>query len=259
MHPLAASALALAVLFFVTWLVSIPLRNVSIIDIVWGLAFVTSSVTALLNAPEIRARHVVTTVLVVVWGLRLAVHLAVRNHGAGEDFRYAAMRKRTGASFWWKSAARVFAVQAVLAWIVSLPVTLAASDARADALDVLVILGAAVWLVGFGFESIGDLQLARFKADPVNRGRVLDSGLWRYTRHPNYFGDSVAWWGVFLTCVARPRGWFGIVGPVVMTVLLVRVSGVALLERSLHKRKPEYAAYVARTAAFVPRRPRRAS
>jgi len=258
MHPLAACALALAVLFLAAWVVSIPLRNVSIIDIVWGLAFVTSSVTALVSAPEIRARHVVTTLLVVVWGVRLAAYLAWRNHGKGEDFRYAAMRTRAGPSFWWTSLGRVFLVQAVAAWIVSLPVMLAASDSRADATTAFVAIGTVVWVVGFAFESIGDLQLARFKADPANKGRVLDHGLWRYTRHPNYFGDCVMWWGVFLTCVARPRGWLGIVGPALMTFLLVRVSGVALLEKSLRKRKPEYAAYVARTAAFVPRRPRRA-
>ena len=256
MHPLTVAAVALAVLFFASWLVSIPLRNVSIIDIVWGLAFVTSSVAALLSAPEIRVRHVVTTMLVVVWGVRLTVHPALRNHGAGEDFRYAAMRRRIGPTFWWKSLARVFLVQAIAAWLVSLPVMLAASDSSDDAFDLLVVIGASVWLVGFAFESIGDLQLVRFKANPHNQGAVLQHGLWRYTRHPNYFGDSIVWWGIFITSVARPRGWFGLVGPLLMTFLLVRVSGVALLEKSLHKRKPEYAAYVARTAAFVPRRPR---
>ena len=167
------------------------------------------------------------------------------------------MRKRHGATFWWTSLFRVFLVQAVLAWIVSLPINLAASDGQADSFDALVILGATVWLVGFAFESIGDLQLARFKADPANRGQVMDRGLWRYTRHPNYFGDALMWWGVFLTCVARPRGWFGIAGPMLMTFLLLRVSGVALLEKSLQKRKPAYADYMARTSAFVPRRPRR--
>ncbi len=257
MHPLLAGAGALAGLFVVTWLVSIPLRNVSIVDTVWGLAFAVSAVVSLLAAPDVRPRHVVTAVLVIAWGLRLATHIGVRNHGRGEDFRYVAMRRRNGDTFWWTSLFRVFLLQAALAWIVSLPVNLAASDGHADSLDVLVVLGAVVWLVGFGFESIGDLQLARFKADPSNQGQVMDRGLWRYTRHPNYFGDAVMWWGVFLTCVARPRGLYGVVGPMLMTFLLVRVSGVALLEKSLQKRKPAYADYMARTSAFVPRRPRR--
>ena len=257
MHPLLATAVTLAGLFFATWLVSIPLRNVSIVDTVWGLGFVAAAAASLATSPELRPRHVVTAVLVAIWGLRLAVHIGWRNRGHGEDFRYVAMRRRSGDAFWWKSLPRVFLVQAVLAWIVSLPIALAASDGRVDSLDVLVVLGVAAWLVGFGFESIGDLQLVRFKADSANTGHVMDRGLWRYTRHPNYFGDTVIWWGVFLTCVARPRGWFGVVGPLLMTFLLLRVSGVALLEKSLQARKPGYAAYMERTSAFIPRRPRK--
>lgn len=256
MHPLAAGALALLVVFAGTWLLSIPRRDVSIVDIVWGLSFVAATAAATLAAPVVRARHVVTAVLVTIWGLRLAAHLYRRNHGAGEDFRYAAMRRRVGSAFWWQSAGRVFLVQAVAAWVVVLPVLLAASDGAAHAAVWPSVVGTAVWIVGFAFETIGDRQLRRFRADPANRGRVLDQGLWRYTRHPNYFGDAVQWWGVFLTCIARPRGAFGLLGPLLMTFLLVRVSGVALLERSLQRRKPDYAAYVARTSAFVPRRPR---
>src|SRR5262249_21770077 len=146
--------------------------------------------------------------------------------------------------------------QCVLMWFVSLPVQ-AVHVSSGGPLGALDCAGAALALVGLFFESIGDLQLARFRADPANRGRVLDRGLWRYTRHPNYFGDCCVWWGFYVFACATPHGWWTFIGPAVMTVLLVRVSGVPMLERSLLKRKPGYAAYVARTSSFVPRPPRR--
>jgi steroid 5-alpha reductase family enzyme len=253
---LLASAASVAVLMIVMWIVSVLVKDASIVDIVWGLGFVVVAATALAVGEGWDVRRQLLLVLVAVWGLRLSGYLAWRNLGHGEDYRYQAMRKKWGDRFWLVSLVQVFLLQGVLMLVVSLPVQLAATAASPTTFGPLAYLGVAVWFIGLLFETLGDAQLAQFKANPDNQGQVMDQGLWRYTRHPNYFGDAVQWWGVFLTCLARPLGAFGILGPMLMTFLQVRVSGVALLERSLQRRKPDYASYVARTSAFVPRRPR---
>lgn len=190
--------------------------------------------------------------LVTVWGLRLGIHILVRSRGKGEDRRYAAMRERRGASFVWLSLFSVFWLQAALLVFVSLPL-LAAIGAREPAgFGALDAAGAVLFAVGFLFEAVGDAQLVRFKRDPANRGEVLDRGLWRYSRHPNYFGDATLWWGLFLFALAVPGGWRFVASPLLMTFLLLRVSGVTLLERDLSDRKPAYRDYVRRTPAFVP-------
>jgi len=255
---LLASALAVAGLLLATWLVSLARRDASIVDIVWGLAFVTVAVVAGLVGDGSSDRRWLLAGLVAVWGLRLAGYLAWRNLGHGEDYRYRAMRKHYGTRFATVSLVRVFGLQALLVWIVSLPVQLSASAERPPSLGLLAGVGVALWAVGLFFETVGDIQLARFKQDSAEQGQVMDRGLWRYTRHPNYFGDCCVWWGVFLVGAETGPGRWGVVGPVVMTVLLLRVSGVALLERSLTKRRPGYADYVARTSAFIPLPPRRA-
>ena len=175
--------------------------------------------------------------------------------GAPEDFRYQAMRRHWGARFPTISLVTVFLLQGVLMWVVSLPVQLGSIRSAPDP-GVLCALGVAIWLVGFGFETIGDAQLARFKADPASAGQVMDRGLWRYTRHPTYFGDACVWWGIALVAAETGLGAVGIIGAVVMNVLLVRVSGVPMLERSMAKRRPGYPDYVARTSGFFPRPPR---
>lgn len=251
-----AAAIAIACLMVVTWLLSLPLRNASIVDIVWGLGFVVVAWVVRLQGDTNEARQWLLVAMVTVWGLRLAGHLFWRNHGQPEDYRYRAMRKRWGPRFPVISLATVFALQGALMWIVSLPVQLG-QVRDGDGIGVLAVGGIVLWIVGMFFETVGDIQLARFKADAANAGRVMDLGLWRYTRHPNYFGDTCVWWGIGLVAAESGIGAWGLVGSAVMTVLLVKVSGVALLERSLHKRKPEYAAYAARTSAFVPRPPKR--
>jgi steroid 5-alpha reductase family enzyme len=253
---LTAAAIAIAVLMVGTWLVSVLRRDASIVDIVWGLGFVVVAWVVRLQGDTATDRQWLIVGLVTVWGLRLAVYLFWRNHGRPEDYRYRAMRKRYGPRFPLVSLVTVFGLQGVLMWTVSLPVQLGQVPDE-PGLGWLAALGTLLWLIGFAFESIGDLQLARFKADPANDGRVMDRGLWRYTRHPNYFGDACAWWGIAIVAAESGLGAWGIVGAIVMTVLLLRVSGVALLERSLRKRKPEYQAYVARTSAFFPRPPKR--
>jgi steroid 5-alpha reductase family enzyme len=231
-------------------------RDASIVDIVWGLGFVLIAATALAVGEGFDARRQLLLVLVGIWGLRLSGYLAWRNLGHGEDYRYQAMRKRWGDRFWLVSLGQVFLLQGVLMWVVSLPVQLAATADEPSSFGVLAYVGVALWFVGLLFETLGDAQLARFKADEHNRGRVMDRGLWRYTRHPNYFGDFCVWWGIFLVAAeAGPARW-GIIGPAVMSFLLLRVSGVAMLEKTIGKRRPGYDEYVARTSAFFPRPPK---
>ncbi len=257
-NVLAATALALLVLMVLTWLLSLPLRNASIVDVVWGAGFVVVAWASVLTANAYTTRSNLITAMVTVWGVRLAAHLWWRNRGKGENHRHHAMRRRAGDRFVATSLVTVFLFQGLLVWIVSLPVQLAAAHDVPD-IGAIGVLGVVIWGIGFFFESVGDSQLARFKADPDNEGRLLDSGLWRYSRHPNYFGDFCIWWGIFLVAAETADARFAVISPIVMTILLIHVSGVRPLERSLVKHKPGYAQYVTRTSAFFPRRPRRTS
>lgn len=251
------AAVVIAVVMVATWIVSLVLKNASIVDITWGLGFVVVAWTGRIATHGNDGRQWLLTVLTTVWGLRLAGYLFWRNHGKGEDFRYRAMRRHWGARFPVVSLVTVFGLQGALMWVVSLPLQLGQARETPD-VGVLGIIGAVLWAIGLGFEAVGDAQLARFKADPANAGKVMNRGLWRYTRHPNYFGDACVWWGIALVAAETTLGLWGLLGAVVMTVLLRRVSGVVLLEKSLNRRKPGYAEYVARTSAFLPRPPKKA-
>ncbi|MFZ9427013.1 MAG: DUF1295 domain-containing protein [Ilumatobacteraceae bacterium] len=250
------SALAILIVMLSTWAISVVIRNASIVDIVWGLGFVVVGWVARATADGDDARQWLLTVMVSVWGLRLAGYLAWRNIGHGEDYRYKNMRKHWGAKFPVVSLITVFGLQGTLMWIVSLPVQLGQSDATPD-VGVVAIIGALVYLVGLFFEVVGDAQLARFKADPANAGTVMDRGLWKYTRHPNYFGDACVWWGIAIVAAETGTGAWGLIGAAVMSIFLRRVSGVTLLEKSLKKRRAGYEEYIARTSAFIPRPPRK--
>jgi steroid 5-alpha reductase family enzyme len=237
------------------WVVSIPLRDASIADIAWGLAFVAIAIAALVAGDAGGGRGVLIALLVVVWGLRLAGWIAYRHDG--EDPRYAAMRERHGDEFVRRSLWSVFGLQALIAWIVSAPIQVAATDGSPETLGILAWAGFAAFFVGLAFEGIADAQLERFKRNPLNEGAVLASGLWRYSRHPNYFGDACVWWGIWLIALETGSAWWTAIGPALMTFLLLRVSGVALTERTIAERRPGYAEYARSTSAFVPRRPRR--
>jgi steroid 5-alpha reductase family enzyme len=250
------SAAAIVVLMAATWGLSLAVRDASIVDSVWSLGFVVVAAVALVAGPGVFERRLLVFALVAVWGARLSLHVTRRNRGAGEDFRYQAFRARWGSRFWWVSLFTVFLLQGAIMFVVSLPIQAAGAGTTPSALGLLDGVGIALWIVGFAFETVGDAQLARFKADPANRGTVMDRGLWRYTRHPNYFGDATLWWGIGLVALATPFGPWALVGPAVMTFMLVRVSGVAMLERTIAERRPGYAEYVRRTSAFVPLPPR---
>jgi steroid 5-alpha reductase family enzyme len=251
---LLVSALAIGLLMLVTWVVSVVIDDASIVDIVWGLGFALATWSAFLFSDEgSTPRGIVILVLVSVWGLRLTGYLAWRNIGKGEDRRYQQMRKKSPDSFWLISLWKVFGLQAVIMWVVAVPaVVTLVSDTSLWWLD---YIGIAIWAVGLFFETVGDIQLARFKARPGSKGQVMDGGLWRYTRHPNYFGDFCVWWGIYLVAAAG-GAWWAIFSPLVMSALLMRYSGVGLLEKTIKRRRPGYDEYARRTNAFFPGPPK---
>ncbi len=237
-------------LVFLLWLVSLALKNASIVDIFWGLGFVVVAWICYFNTVGFESRKTLVTTLMTIWGLRLSIYLFWRNHGQGEDYRYQSLRQRVGKNFPLVSLFVVFILQGVLIWLVSLPIQFASSSLLPDKFTIFDIIGTLLWAIGITFEAAGDWELASFKSDPNNKGKVMDRGLWKYTRHPNYFGDALLWWGIFL--FALPHGWWTVISPIVMTTLLMKISGVALLEKTLVKTKPQYTEYVRRTNAFLP-------
>lgn len=250
----------LAVLVFMTaiWLLSLWLRNASIVDIFWGAGFVLVAWLFYALTPEgFGPRKLLLCALVTVWGLRLSLYILYRNWGKGEDFRYKKWRDDAGPKWWWYSFFKVFLLQGVLMWVIAAPLLAAQISATPAQLTVIDIAAVPVWTVGFFFEAVGDWQLARFRANPANKGKVLKTGVWRYTRHPNYFGDATQWWAFYLFAAATGEGAFTMFSPIIMTILLVRVSGVALLERSLAEKRPGYKEYMETTSAFIPWFPRK--
>ena len=250
------SLLAIATLGLLFWLISLSRRDVSVVDSAWSLLFLNGLLAYIAASTASGPRMVLIVVLVTVWALRLSAYITWRNWGEGEDRRYQAMREKHQPGFAVKSLYLVFGLQGLLAWVIALPLLAAVSGT--GPIGPLDYAGVALWTLGMLFEAVGDYQLARFKARPENHGRVMDQGLWRYTRHPNYFGECCIWWGFYLLAVAA-GGWWTLLSPVLMTFLLLRVSGVALLERDIDERRPAYRNYRQRTSAFLPRPPRRLS
>ena len=250
-HGFVGGLAVASVAFSALWLVSLLLKDAGIVDIFWGLGFILVGVYYAMTAsgaPSLRGLLVLG--LVTVWGSRLALHIGSRNAGAGEDFRYRKWREEAGTNFWWISLLKVFLLQAVLLWIVSSPLLLAQLDGGKD-ITVFDVLGFALWGFGFLFETVADWQLHRFKKNPATSGQVMRSGLWSVSRHPNYFGEAVLWWGIALLTVPT-GGWLSFIGPLMITYLLLKVSGVAMLDAAMVERRPDYAEYIATTPAFVP-------
>ncbi len=245
-------------LMLLLWLVSLATSDASIVDSFWGPGFVLIGWVSFFLTNGAYPRKFLITSLATIWGLRLGLHIFKRNHGKGEDYRYKAMRKQWGDKFPFVSLFTVFGFQGLLMWFISIPLQIAQISPTPESLTVFDYLGLTVWCIGFFFEAVGDFQLSQFKANPANKGQVMNVGLWRYTRHPNYFGDSTLWWGYYLIACAVPNGVFTLLSPLTMTFFLMNVSGVALLEKSLKKNKPGYAEYVARTSSFFPLPPKKA-
>jgi steroid 5-alpha reductase family enzyme len=239
------------------WAISLLIKNSSIVDIFWGFGFVASTWLYFFLSPEgVFIRKIILLALVTIWGMRLTLHILLRNWKKPEDFRYQKWRKESGNSWWIRSLFKVFLLQGLLMWIISAPL-LAAQYFRTNTsliwLDYLAIL---IWLIGFYFETMGDAQLSQFRANPENKGKLLNTGVWHYTRHPNYFGDSAQWWAFYFLALAA-GGWWAFFSPILMTLFLIKVSGVALLEKTLADTKPGYREYMANTSSFIPWFPKR--
>jgi len=246
----------LAVFYYsIAWfLIAIGKNRNDVADIAWGGGFIWVALTAYFVQGVNDSRAILVFALVIIWGVRLFLHIETRNRGKSEDPRYKAWREEWGDTHLVRSFFQVFLLQGFLLLIISLPVTLTLTQ-PSPPLHFLDVFGACIWLFGFLFETIGDFQLLRFKKDPVNKGRIMTSGLWRYTRHPNYFGEVILWWGIFFICLSVPGSWWSVIGPLAITYLILGVSGIPLLERR-YADNPEYAEYKRRTSSFFPLRPK---
>lgn len=253
---LLASAIAVWVALSLLWAVSVRRRDTSIIDAFWGPGFGLIAVVALAKAPEISAHGLLIAAMILLWSLRLGAHLLRRNLAHGEDRRYREMREAAPGNWAVRSYVTVFMLQGVLMWLISLPVQFAIGG-NGLLTHPLTIAGTTLFLFGFVFEAVADAQLWRFKQDPASKGRVMETGLWRYSRHPNYFGETCVWWGLFLACLPAHGAWWTLFSPLLVTFLLLKVSGLPLAEKKMSERRPGYDAYIARTSAFIPLPPKR--
>jgi steroid 5-alpha reductase family enzyme len=246
------ASLIILVLVTLLWTWSVIITNVSIVDLFWGFGFVVVNTFYVFKSGEPSARSLLVLILVSIWGLRLTIYLALRNIGKGEDFRYQEFRRKYGPKrYWWFSFFQTFLLQGVLMMVISLPLLGIHTNYSSGDLNFLDYIGIVVWLIGFAFEAGGDYQLARFKGNTANKGKVLNTGFWKYTRHPNYFGDSAVWWSYAIFSIAAGSYWY-IIGAVIMTLLIIKVSGVALLEKTLVNSKPQYRDYIEQTNSFFP-------
>jgi len=250
-QALIASGVFIFAFMTAIWIASLILKNTSIVDIFWGLGFVlTSWLVFLIANPNPDIFKLILLSLVSIWGLRLSIYIFIRNHRKPEDFRYKAWREEHGPNWWWYSFFQTFLLQGLFMWIISTPLSAAFISTKQSFIPIAII-GLILWIIGFYFEAMGDYQLSRFKSNPSNKGKVLDTGVWRYSRHPNYFGDSAQWWGFFILAASFGAYWT-IYSPILMTLLLLRVSGVTLLEKTLKETKPQYKEYIETTSSFIP-------
>ena len=244
--------MVILILMTILWIISTIVRNVSIVDLFWGLGFVIVTAFFFIKSNGNESRKILLMTMVTIWGLRLSVYLAWRNAGKGEDFRYRQFRRKYGEKrYWWISFFQTFLLQGILMWLISAPLLGAQYYGFEKDLGFYDFVGIFLWVIGFIFEAGGDFQLAVFKGNPSNKGKVLDTGFWRYTRHPNYFGDSSVWWGYGFVCMAA-GSYIPLLGSLLMTALIIKISGVALLEKSLTEQKPQYIDYIKKTSAFIP-------
>lgn len=238
------------------FVVSLIKKRNDVADIAWGLGFVLMAwVSFVLPGNPVGSRGLIVGLLVTAWGIRLAWHIYLRNKGKTEDYRYLAWRKEWGKWFYIRSYFQVYILQGVFLFLISVPVFLIHKENGA-ALGVLDLIGLCVWVMGFFFEVVGDAQLSKFIKNPNNKGKLMQAGLWSYTRHPNYFGEVTQWWGIWLISLSVPLGWVGIIGPITITFLILKVSGIPLLEKKMAE-KPEFAEYKSRTSIFIPLPPKK--
>jgi steroid 5-alpha reductase family enzyme len=249
-------AFMITLIYMIIWFfIGQVLRRNDVADIAWGLGFVVVALTALFLQDEITARSSITALLVGIWGIRLSSHIYGRNRGKPEDPRYQTWRTEWGRYAVIRAFFQIFILQGVLLYIISIPVIVLICSGTVP-LNLLDALGILIWLTGFFFEAVGDSQLSQFKKNPENRGRIMDQGLWQYTRHPNYFGEVLLWWGIYVMALSVPFGWATIFGPLMITVLILKVSGITLLEER-YEGNTAYQEYKRRTSVFIPFPPRK--
>jgi steroid 5-alpha reductase family enzyme len=236
------------------FIVSLLKKRNDVADIAWGLGFVLVAWASHFIAHEFSLRILIVNTLVTIWGLRLALHIYTRNKGKAEDFRYKAWREQWGKWFLVRSYLQVFLLQGLFLFLISLPVIFI--NQNRGPISIFDFLGIAVWIIGFYFEAVGDWQLSQFIKDPSNKGKIIQSGLWKYSRHPNYFGEVVQWWGIFLMAISLPNGIITIIGPLTITILILFVSGIRMLEKK-YAGRADFEDYKRRTSAFIPLPPKK--
>ena len=250
---LLSSELLLAFLLL-CFIISMVKKRNDIADVAWGLGFLLVAIFSYYLGGLTADLGLLSTTLVTIWSIRLATHIYLRNKNRDEDPRYKVWREQWGKWFYPRSFMQVFLLQGALLLLVISPVVIT-NTFRVTSIGWVAVLGFTIWIVGFLFESVGDLQLKRFIKNPNNKGKIMRYGLWRYTRHPNYFGEVTQWWGLWVIALSSPYGWLGIIGPITITILILKVSGVPLLERQMAK-NPEFKDYVSKTSVFIPLPPK---
>ncbi len=248
------SALAILAYKNLLFLLAITLKKNDIVDVAWGLGFVMIAILTQILMPEQGLRRNILSLLVLLWGLRLAIYIFIRNRGRQEDFRYAQWRRDWGKNWMLRSWLQVFMLQGFFMFVISYPLMLKGEWLN-ESIALPDILGITIWLIGFFFEAVGDAQMRRFKLNPANRGKIMTSGLWRYTRHPNYFGEATMWWGIFVIMLSHPAWGLTVISPLTITWLLTKVSGVPMLEKK-YIDNPDYAEYIRKTSPYFPRKPK---
>ncbi len=242
--------LVLLVYMSLWFVISLIKKRNDVADVAWGLGFVLLAWVSFFISEVHDVRGILVSLLVSIWGIRLAWHIQARHKGKPEDYRYQKWRNEWGRWFVMRSYLQVYLLQGALLFLIVLPV-LFINKSTDSVISIFDILGIALWLIGFTFESVGDAQLARFLGNPLNKGKLMRSGLWAYTRHPNYFGEVTQWWGIWLVAVSLPNGWITIVGPITITLLILKVSGIPLLEKKMEEH-PDFAEYKRKTSIFIP-------
>jgi len=243
---------AVILMMTIGWLISLVLKNVTVVDSLWGLGFVMIAWTTFFLTDGFWGRKLLIAMLVTFWGLRLSIYLTRRNWGKGEDPRYGLWREKSGKHFWIVSLFKVFLLQSIFLWAISISIQYGVASKTPEIITRLDLCGLILWGVGFIFEAVGDWQLAVFKSNSASKGKVMDRGLWRYTRHPNYFGECLMWWGIFLIAFSTPNSWWTVLSPLIITAVLLKMTGIPLTEKGLIERRPGYSEYIKRTSAFVP-------
>jgi steroid 5-alpha reductase family enzyme len=243
---------AVILMMILGWFLSLILKNVTVVDSLWGLGFVLIAWLTFFLTDGFLGRRLLIALMVTVWGLRLSIYLSRRNWGKGEDPRYGSWREKSGKNFWIVSLFKVFLLQSVFLWAISISIQYGMAAKTPEIITWLDSFGFILWMVGFIFEAVGDWQLAAFKSNPANKGNVMDRGLWAYTRHPNYFGECLMWWGIFLIAFSAPNSGWTVLSPLIITVVLLKMTGIPLTEKTMVTHRPGYKEYIQRTNAFIP-------